>query len=196
LIKKIENNKYKLSFSIGIYSSMIIMDIYEMIQKNKLVKIIEYIDYLYLNNYIKNSLKYGLNNNKNNELKIFSTHFNIGKQKRDEQLNILNLIQSIVIQNEFNYEIFLITIHIYRKICIQYAHLIDNYVYLFGAIYITLNKILCDKFLSNKFLSDILDIEPIVINKMVMCIDKFIDDNDIYFGMDEIIKITNSIYYS
>ena len=166
-----------------------------MIQKNKLVKLIKYIDYLYLNNYIKNSLKYGLDDTKNSEWKIFSTHFNIREQKRDEQFNILNLIQSIVIQNEFDDEILLITIHIYRKICIQYAHLIDNYVYLFGSVYITLNKILCDKFLSNKFLSDIFDIDPIVINKMIMCIDKFIDDNDIYFGIDEKNKITNNIYY-
>ena len=90
------------------------------------------------------------------------------------------------------------TIHIYRKICIQYAHLIDNYVYLFGSIYITLNKILCDNFLSNKFLSDVFGIDLIVINKMIMCIDKFIDDNDndIYFGIDEISKIKNIINHS
>ena len=169
-----------------------------MTQTNKLVKVIKYIDYLYLNNYIKNSLKLGFKDkdNENNEWKIFSTHLNVREQKRDEQFNILNLIQSIIIQNEFDYEIFLITIHIYRKICIQYAHLIDNYMYLFGSIYITLNKILCDKFLSNKFLSDIFGIEPIIINKMIMCIDKFIHDNDIYFGIDERIKIINSIHYS
>ena len=137
-----------------------------MIQTNELVKIIKYIDYLYLNNYIKNSLKYGFedikntkktNNDNNNEWKIFSTHLNtkeqnIGEQKIENQFNILNLIQLIITRDEFDYETFLMTIHIYRKICIQYAHLIDNYVYLFGSIYITLNKILCDNFLSNKFL--------------------------------------------
>lgn len=156
-----------------------------MTKTNKLVKVIKYIDYLYLNNYIKNSLKYEFKDNKdnkNNEWKIFSNHLNVKEQKRNDQFNILNLIQSIIIQNEFDYEIFLITIHIYKKICIQYAHLIDNYVYLFGSI-------------SNKFLSDIFDIEPIIINKMIMCVNKFINDNDIYFGIDEKIKITNNIYY-
>ena len=42
----------------------------KMVAKNELLKIIKYIDYLYLNNYIKNSLKYGFENNKNNEWKI------------------------------------------------------------------------------------------------------------------------------
>lgn len=167
-----------------------------MIQKNKLLKVIKYIDYLYLNNYISNSLRYGFDDNKNNEWKIFSTHFNVEEQKRDEQFNVLNLVQSIVNQDVFNYEIFLITIHVYRKVCIKYAHLIDNYVYLFGSIYITLNKILCDEFISNKFLSNIFGIEPEIISKMNKCIENFIDSNDIYFGTDEKNKITNSIYYS
>ncbi len=167
-----------------------------MTHKTKLLKFIKYIDYLYLNNYITNSLKYSFEDNKNNEWKIFSTHFNVGEKKRDDQFNILYLIQSIVNQNEFDYEIFLISIHIYRKICIKYAHLIDNYVYLFGSIYIVLNKIFCDKFLSNNFLSKIFDLKPEIISKMITCVDIFINTNDIYFGKDERIKITNSIYYS
>jgi len=165
----------------------------KMVAKNELLKIIKYIDYLYLNKYIKNSLKYGFENNKNNEWKIFSTHYVVGKQKKDEQFNILNLVQSIFNQNEFNSEIFLITIHVYRKICIEYAHLIDNYVYLFGSIYITLNKILCDEFISNKFLSDIFDIEPNIINKMIKSIEDFIICDDIYFGIDEKNNIANEI---
>ena len=166
-----------------------------MTQKNKLLKVIKYIDYLYLNNYIKNSVKYGFDDNKNNEWKIFSTHLNYGESKKDNHYNILNLIDTIIVQNEFDEEIFLISIHIYKKICIQYAHLIDNYVYLFGSVYISLNKILCDKFLSNKFLSDIFNIEPKIINKMLICIDKFINNNDIYFGIDEKIQIIDNIYY-
>lgn len=165
-----------------------------MSQKKKLLKVIKYIDYLYLNNYINNSLRYGFEDNKNNEWKIFSTHFNVGEKKRDNQFNILYLIQTIVNQNGFDYEIFLISIHIYRKICIKYAHLIDNYVYLFGSIYIVLNNIFCDEFLSNKFLSDIFNIKPEIISKMFACVDKFINTNDIYFGNDEKIKITNSIH--
>jgi hypothetical protein len=58
----------------------------------------------------------------------------------------------------------------------------DNCVFfLFGFIYILLYKILCDKFLSNKFLSDIFDIEPEIICKMIICVDRFINTNDIYF---------------
>lgn len=167
-----------------------------MIHKDNLIKIIKYINYLYLNNYIKNCLTYINEDNKINEWKIFSTNLNISEQQKDDQFNILNLVQAIINHNDFDHEIFLISIHIYRKICIRYAHLIDNYVYLFGSIYVALHNILCDKFLSNNFLSNLFDIKQCIINKMIMCIERFINFNDIYFGVDEKNSITNGIYYS
>lgn len=165
-----------------------------MTRKTKLFKIIKYIDYIYINNYVFNSLKYITIDDKINEWKIFSTHFNV--KKSDLQYNILHLVQSIVNQNEFDYEIFLISIYIYKKICIEYAHLIDNYVYLFGSIYIALNKKMCDEFLSNNFLSNIFNIKHVIVDNMIMCIEKFINTNNIYFGIDEKIKIIDEIYYS
>ena len=170
-----------------------------MITKNNLLRIVKYLNYIYITSYVKNSLKINKynekNNEKNNEWKIFSTHFNI-KQQNYEQFNILHLIQSIISRDEFDYNILLISIYIYKKICINYADLIDNYIYLFGSVYITMNKILCDNFLDANFLSIIFDIELKIITKMIKCIDNFINNNDIYFSIDEKNKIIDGIYYA
>lgn len=154
----------------------------------KLLKVVKYIDYCYINNYVKNCVK-NINDTKNmNDWKIFSTYSN------DEKYNILYLIQMICSQNEFDYEIFMLTIHIYRKICIKYAHIIDNYVYLFGSIYIAVNKLYYDEYLSENFLVNILNLEQKIIKNMISCIEKFLIHDEIYFGIEEKIKLKNEIY--
>jgi hypothetical protein len=153
------------------------------------LKIIKYIDYCYINNYLKNNLKIiNVNCDENmNDWKIFSTYSN------DEKFNILYLIQMICSQIEFDYEIFLISIHIYKKICIKYAHIIDNYVYLFGSIYVVINKLYCKKYLTDKFLIKIFNIEQKIITIMISCIEKFLTNYEIYFGNNEKNKIMNEI---
>jgi hypothetical protein len=165
-----------------------------MIRKNQSLRMIKFIDYIYVNFYVVNSLKnYNYYNKETmNEWKIFSTHSN----KCIEHQNILYLIKLLSSQKEFHYDIILICIHVYIKICEKYAHLIDNYTYLFGSVYISINKFLCDEFLCDNFLSNIFGIDLKIINNMVKCVDRFVDCNEIYFGIEEKIKIINGIYYS
>lgn len=74
--------------------------------------------------------------------------------------------------------------------------MINNYTYLFGSVYISINKNYCYEYLSDYFLSNTFSVDLTVVNKMVIYIDKFIDYNDIYFGVEEKIKVVNGIYYS
>ncbi len=165
-----------------------------MIKKNQMMRIIKFIDYIYLNSYVNNSLNINKSNDLDtmNEWKIFSTHSN----KSIEYQNIYYLIKSLSTQNEFDYDILLISIHIFRKICKKYAHLIDDYIYLFGSVYISVNKNFCDEYLSDNFLAKIFNVDLKIINKMVKCVDKFVLYNDIYYGCEEKVKIMNGIYYS
>ena len=166
-----------------------------MIKKNQMLRIIKFIDYIYINSYVINSLISKQDTSGDmNDWKIFSARSN--KCNNEDNFNILYLIQLLSSQNQFDYEVFLISIHIYKKICKYNAHLIDNYTYLFGSVYISTNKIFCDEFLQNDFLSNVFGIDKITIQKMVNCIDKFIDCNNIYFGTEERTKIINEINYS
>lgn len=183
-----------------------------MSNNNKILKLVKFIDYIYLNYYVKNSLNVSISDvsisdvetNKNmNNWKIFSTRSNdveINKINNvylsGERLNILYLLQMIISQDIYDFEVLLISLHIYKKICIQYAHLIDNYTYLFGCVYIVINKILCKKFLTENFLSNMFGINPKFISMMIHCVDEFIDTNDIYFGTDEKHNILDGIYHS
>jgi hypothetical protein len=165
-----------------------------MIKNNQLLRIIRFIDYVYLSSYVVNSLKTNNYNEQKNmsEWKIFST-----QSKKDvENKNIMYLIKLISSQKEFNYDVLLISIHIYIKICNKYAHLIDNYTYLFGSVYISINKDICYEFLTDYFLSCVLNINLKTSNYMVKCVNKFIVSNDIFFGIEEKIKIINCIYNS
>lgn len=155
-----------------------------------IVKIIKYLDYCYLDNYIINSL-YNKSQNDMNEWKIFSI-YSFADIYNNEQYNILYLIKNLISQDEFDDEIFLWSIDIFKKICIKYADVIDNYIYLFGAIYITTNFI-NDYYLSEKYLVKLLKIEINLIKKMIHCINKYMDYNDIYFGDEERKKIIDSI---
>lgn len=156
---------------------------------NKLLQIIKYIDFCYINNYLKNNFKLNSNNSNDsmNNWKIFSTYSN------DDKYNILYLIQMICSQNVFDHETLIISIYIYKKICIKYAHLIDNYVYLFGTIYIVMNKFYCINYLNDDFLIKILNIEPKIIKIMITCIENFLIDYEIYFGNVEKNNIFNEI---
>ena len=106
--------------------------------------------------------------------------------------NILYLLQNIVSQDEFDYEILLWTIHIYQNICVKHANMIDNYIYLFGSIYVSVN-IVNDKYISENFLTEIFCINGDIIKKMIKTIDNYIDNNDIYFGDCEKNKIIDSV---
>lgn len=152
-----------------------------------LLKIVKYIDYCYINNYIKNCLKITNNLQNVNDWKIFTNYSN------DEKYNILYLLQMIYLKNKLNSDTFLLSIHIYKKICIKYAHVIDNYVSLFGSVYVAINKIYCDKYLTDYFLVECLRIELKIIKKMISCVEKFLMFDEIYFGFDEKKKIKNEI---
>jgi len=150
-----------------------------MITDKKLIKHIKYIDYCYINNYVKNNLKI-INHTENmNDWKIFSAYSN------DDKYNILYLILMLYSQNEFDYQIFLLSIRIYKKICIKYAHVINNYVYLFGSIYITVNKFCCDEYLTENFLVNIFNLERKIVNDMIHCIKKFLIYDEKYFGIED-----------
>ena len=120
------------------------------IKKEFELKIVKFIDYIYLNNYITNMLipdtnvqltkkianTYYAQEQIDNDWKIFSTHY------IDESLNILYFIKKIKSKSNFNIELLLLTLHIYTNICKKHAHQIENYTYLFASVYIGVNKII------------------------------------------------------
>jgi hypothetical protein len=165
-----------------------------MIKKNitdrEIIEIIRLTDYYYIISLARNSLKFS-DDVIVNEWKIFSTH-SINIQLNNEDCNMLYLLQNMISHDEFDYEILLWTIHIYENICIKYADLIDNYVYLFGSIYVSAN-IINEKYLSEIFLTKIFGIDVNIVKKMINTINNYMDNNDIYFGIDEKKKILNLI---
>lgn len=177
------------------------------------IKIVKFIDYVYLNNFITNTLlkenkstntinqfKYDYNNNfvidlsmnsiNENDWKIFSNHF------INDNVNILYFIKSVKLKSNYSYELLLITIHIYTKICIKYAHLIENYTLLFASVYIAINKVMCDEYLPYTFMAKVLKINRGLAKKMVWIVDRFMDLNDIYFGSNDKEKIIYGILYN
>ena len=107
------------------------------------LKIVKFIDYIYLINFILNTLSdrnlsiyKSLQDQTDNDWKIFSTHC------VNESLNILYLLKAIKLMPNYNCELLLLSIHIYAKICEKYAHQIKNYTYLFASVYIAVNKII------------------------------------------------------
>ena len=154
-------------------------------------KLIKYIDYIYLSNYINNNIVeinayYNFTNDY--DWKIFSNH------KFINEINILYLIKCFKLQKKYySKEILLISIYVYISICKKYAHLIDNYTFLFGSIYITINKYFNDEYLTTDFLSKILNINKSVAIKMTMIIEKYIENSNLYYGNIEKLEIINSI---
>jgi hypothetical protein len=163
-----------------------------MVSNKSIIKVTKYIDYCYISNYIENSMNQNIQNsiNKNiqlqNEWKIFSIHSNI------EQINILYLLQLFISQQNFDMKKFVLSIYVYKQICINFAHLIDNYTSLFGTIYITINNTI-----NKEFLSEILNIDILNIKNMIYCIEKYMkyNYNYLFYNDYEEINIINSIKY-
>lgn len=176
-----------------------------MVLDNKYLPVIKYIDYVYIENYIKSSLKQTINaNNENddpihtyliNELKIFSIcSKNTNLQKSlNYKINILYLIQKIYFYPQFTYQSFLKAIHIFEKICCKYAYLIDNYVYLLGSIYILILCLDNEKLHPQKLLMELLDIDKKTSGIMLDCVDIFINFYDVSFSYQERINIIKRI---
>ena len=167
-----------------------------MTKNNISVRIIKFIDFCWLNNFIQNSIS-----PKNNKIldkyykweltwEIFSNKY------YNEKLNILYFIKSIKKHHGYSLELLLLTINIFEKICVQYAHQIENYTCLFAAIYIAANKIVLNEYLSWDFLSEFFKLDIVIARKMVEHIDFFMCNNDIYFGVKEQNNLMIKILYS
>lgn len=177
------------------------------------LKIVKFIDYVYLNNFITNTLlkenkstntknkyencccnnfhiDFNMNSINENDWKIFSNHF------MDDNINILYFIKSIKLKSNYSYELLLLTIHIYTKICIKYAHFIENYTLLFASVYIAINKVMCDEYLPYTYLAKVLNVNRGLARKMVWMVDVFMDLNDIYFGSNDKERIIYGILYN
>jgi len=147
------------------------------------IKIIKLIDYIYLNNYIGNSLIFpNQKNNVYNDWKMFSNcHY-------DESINILFFLKNIRKQDNFSYENLLLAIHIYMGICKKHAHQIDNYTFLFATIFVSVSEIMCIEFIGfigYEYLAVILNVTNCKAKKMICMIGKFMNSNEIYFGSKE-----------
>lgn len=162
-------------------------------------KIVKFIDFIYLNNFINNTLKnnnnYELFNDEeiyqfNTDWKIFSTQY------INDSYNILYFIKILSYQTNYKQDILLTTIHIYSKICVKYAHLINNYTYLFVSVYVATYKVLCDDNLTHHFMANILSIPDNIAMKMINIVDNFMYTNDIYFGSKEKKKLISDILYN
>lgn len=148
-----------------------------------LKKIVKFIDYIYLHNFITNMMLLETSNlNKEQsdiDWKIFST------QCVNDKYNIMFFIKMFIVQRNYKHETLLTSIHIYSKICKKYAHLINNYTFLFVSVYNATNKILSDDNSIECFMTKILNIPVCVASKMTNIIDEFMIQNDIYFDPKE-----------
>lgn len=167
------------------------------------LNIVKFIDYIYLDNFVANTLmidenillskkiknKYDENSDENWEI-FSSVNININF---DETINILYFIKKIKSHKNYNYDILLLSIHIYSKICKKYAHLIDNYTYLFASVYIVVNNVINNEYLTYIYMIQILNITNNIATKMINIVNKFIDSNDIYFDLKEKEWLKNKI---
>lgn len=166
----------------------------QMISEKYMTKIIKYIDYLYVSNYITNSLKYQENDKLLDKWKIFSIYSNSSNgSNASEKYNILHLVKTLSIHTTFTPELLLWTIYVYKKICFKLSHIIDNYVYLFGSIYALGTELTEIKYDSSKLLFEIFNVDKEQSFKMTKCVKMFIDFNDIFFNDYERTKIINQI---
>lgn len=166
----------------------------QMISEKYITKIIKYIDYLYVSNYIANSLKYQTENIFLNKWKIFSICSNSSNGSNPlEKHNILYLVKTLSTHSTFTQELLLWTTYVYKKICLKLAHVIDNYVYLFGSIYTLGIKLTEIKYDSSKLLFEIFNIDKEKSLKMIDCVVMFIKVNNIFFNDYERSKIIYQI---
>lgn len=144
-----------------------------MITKSELnKKICKYIDFCYLKYFIENSEKYSTNLtnniiNDNVDWKIFSTCY-------DEHINILYVLDYVEKIPTFSYDLLFASLHLYNKICIRYAHLIECYTYLFASIYICVSDMICVEYHGYAILSKILRINKTKSKKMIDAINYFV----------------------
>lgn len=159
-----------------------------------MTKIIKYIDYLYLSNYIANSLKYQTDDKLLNEWKIFSIYSNGSNAL--EKHNILYLVKTLNTYSTFTQELLLWTIYVYKQICLKLAHVIDNYVYLFGSIYALGIKLTGIKYDYSMLLFEIFNVDKEQSLKMTNCVLMFIKLNNIFFNNYERTNIINQIKFN
>jgi len=87
------------------------------------------------------------------------------------------------------------TTYVYKKICLKLAHVIDNYVYLFGSIYALGTELTKeqDKYDCSRILFEIFNVNKEQSLKMINCVEMFIDDNNVFFNNCERTKIIYQI---
>jgi len=140
-------------------------------------KIIKYIDYQYIYNYVTINVNQKRHNNIDYyDWKIFSN------RTYDETINILHCIKIIKKHPGYTKYQLLVALHVYTKICNLYAHLIDNYTYLFATIYVVINSFFSDEYFTAFGLSDILNITYSHAKLMMNVVDNFIMQREIYFN--------------
>lgn len=139
-------------------------------------KIIRYIDYQYIHNYITININPKSPNIDYNDWKIFSNHI------YDEKINILHCIKIIKKHSSFTKYQLLVALYVYTKICNVCAHLIDNYTYLFATTYVVINSFLSDEYFTVLELSEILNINYPHAKRMINVIENFIKQREIYFN--------------
>lgn len=159
---------------------------------NIIIKIIKFIDYCWLDNFIANTLSHSkiTSNDINYSWFVFSNKY------YNENSNILSFIRNIKKHHGYNSELLLITINLFESICRKHAHCIENYTCLFAAIYIAINRIFVEEYLSFNFLSEFFNFDTIIARKMVENVDLFIYYNDIFFGLEEQNMLMKKILYN
>lgn len=97
-----------------------------MTKNNISIRIIKFIDFCWLNNFIQNSISRKNNNIFDKyykyELTCELTWTIFSNKYYNEKLNILYFIKSIKKHQGYSLELLLLTINIFSKICVQYAH--------------------------------------------------------------------------
>ena len=140
------------------------------------IKIVKYIDYCYLNNYVNNII---LSKPLNDSLIIFDDI------KHDEKVNILYFLNSLkklsIINPQYNFECILNTIVIFEKICIESAHQFTAYTYLFATVYAVIYaNSYTDNNFSCEFLTKVIKVNLNLANSMIECVSKYIKNIDIF----------------
>jgi hypothetical protein len=157
-----------------------------------IVKIVKYIDYCYLKNYIDNTLSHSqqIKQIEQNNWRIFSNCF------YDENKNLLNFLTSIKKFKSYLFDNVLLSIHIFNEVCKKYAHLIENYTCLYGIVYLCVNNKfnkINEKNIPDSFVEEFFNLSERQVKFMSKLVKKFMQENEINFGNDEKKFITNHI---
>lgn len=159
------------------------------------LKIIRYIDYCWLNNFVANSIE-PIDFDKNQNYQIDYEWNLFSNNQTQKQTNIYEFIKFIKKNSEYSNEVLLLSINVFEKICIKYAHLIENYTFLFAAVYIAINKSFVEGNLDLETLTSFFHIEKNIAKKMIFCINKFIQYNNVQISLNERLKLLDKIIYN